>query len=51
VTSLNLDSGGPTRVTDASGQFTVYVGGTFTLNAAQNAGVYQGQFQLQADYQ
>jgi len=51
VTSLDLDSAGPTRVTDSTGQFTVFVGGTFTLNAGQNAGVYQGQFQLQADYQ
>lgn len=51
VTSLVLDSGGATRVTDSSGQFTVYVGGTFSLNAAQPAGVYTGQFDLQADYQ
>lgn len=52
VTSLNLDSGGATRVTNnTNGQFAVWVGGTFTLNAGQNAGVYQGQFQLQADYQ
>jgi hypothetical protein len=51
VTSLDLDAAGPTRVTDTSGQFAVYVGGTFTLNAGQNAGVYTGQFDLKADYQ
>ncbi len=51
VTSLVLDSAGATRVTDSSGLFTVYVGGTFTLNAGQAAGVYTGQFDLQADYQ
>lgn len=51
VTSLDLDAAGPTRVTDNTGQFTVYVGGTFTLNPAQPAGVYTGQFDLKADYQ
>ena len=51
VTSLDLDAAGPSRKTDASGQFTVWVGGTFTLGAGQNAGVYTGQFDLKADYQ
>jgi len=51
VTSLDLDSGGATRTTDTTGQFKVYVGGTFTLNAGQPAGVYSGQFDLRADYQ
>jgi hypothetical protein len=51
VTSLDLDSAGATRVADSTGAFTVYVGGTFTLNANQNAGVYTGQFDLKADYQ
>jgi hypothetical protein len=49
--SLVLDSAGPTRVTDASGQFTVYVGGTFTLAPNQAAGVYSETFDLRADYQ
>lgn len=51
VTSLALDSAGATRVTDSSGQFTVYVGGTFDLAAGQAAGVYTGQFDVKADYQ
>ena len=51
VNSLNLDSGRPSRVADSTGAFTVYVGGSFGLNAGQNAGVYIAQFQLTADYQ
>lgn len=51
VNSLNLDSAGASRVADSTGSFTVYVGGSFGLNAAQNAGVYTGQFQLTANYQ
>jgi Domain of unknown function (DUF4402) len=51
VNSLNLDASGPSRIADASGAFTVYVGGVFGLNAGQNAGVYTAQFQLTADYQ
>jgi hypothetical protein len=51
VTSLSLDAAGATRVADATGAFTVYVGGLFSLNAGQNAGVYTAQFQVTADYQ
>lgn len=51
VNSLSLDAAGPSRVADATGAFTVYVGGSFGLNAGQNAGVYTAQFQLTADYQ
>lgn len=51
VNSLNLDAAGASRVADSTGSFTVYVGGSFGLNAAQNAGVYTAQFQLTADYQ
>ena len=51
VTSLNLDAAGAARVADSTGAFTVYVGGTFTLNPAQPAGVYSAQFQLTANYQ
>jgi hypothetical protein len=49
--TLVLDAAGPTRVTDSSGQFTVYVGGTFTLAANQAAGVYTETFYVRADYQ
>jgi hypothetical protein len=49
--SLVLDSAGTTRVTDSTGQFTVYVGGTFTLAPNQAAGVYTETFDLRADYQ
>ena len=49
--SLVLDAGGPTRQTNASGQFTVYVGGTFTLAPNQAAGVYSENFDVKADYQ
>ncbi|MFL6725087.1 MAG: DUF4402 domain-containing protein [Sphingomicrobium sp.] len=51
VNSLNLDAGGPSRVADSTGSFTVYVGGTFGLQANQAAGVYTAQFQLTSDYQ
>jgi hypothetical protein len=51
VNSLVLDAAGATRVTDSSGQFNVWVGGTFGLIANQAAGVYQAQFNLTADYQ
>jgi hypothetical protein len=49
--SLVLDSAGTTRVTDSTGQFTVYVGGTFTLAPSQAAGVYTETFSVRADYQ
>lgn len=49
--SLQLDAGGATRQTNVSGQFTVYVGGTFTLAPNQPAGVYSENFDVKADYQ
>lgn len=49
--SLQLDAGGARRQTNASGQFTVYVGGTFTLAPNQPAGVYSENFDVKADYQ
>lgn len=48
--ALALDSNGPTRQTDATGQFTVYVGGLFTLAPSQPAGVYSDTFDLTAVY-
>ena len=50
---LTMDStsaAGPIQ-TDGTGQFTVYVGGTFTLAASQAAGVYTETFSVKADYQ
>lgn len=49
--ALVLDSAGATRTADSAGGFTAYVGGTFSLSAAQPAGVYSAQFQLTAEYQ
>lgn len=49
--TLVLDTAGTPRKADPSGGFTVYVGGTFSLLAAQPAGVYSGQFSLTATYQ
>jgi hypothetical protein len=49
--ALSLDNGGSTtRTTDSNGQFTVYVGGTFNIAAAQQNGTYTGQFDLTAVY-
>ena len=51
--ALTMDStsaAGPV-VTDSTGQFTVYVGGTFTLAPNQAAGVYSETFSVRADYQ
>jgi hypothetical protein len=49
--ALSLDNGGLTaRTTDSNGQFTVYVGGTFQIAAAQQNGTYSGQFDLTAVY-
>jgi hypothetical protein len=48
---LSLDQGGATlRNTGTTGAFTVNVGGTFTLGAAQAAGLYTAQFDLTAVY-
>lgn len=49
--ALVLDTAGTPRKADPAGGFTVFVGGTFSLSAAQPAGVYSGQFSLTATYQ
>jgi Domain of unknown function (DUF4402) len=48
---LTVDAAGLTRQASATGQFTVYVGGTFTLAPNQAAGVYSEVFYVKADYQ
>ena len=48
---LNLDSVGNPRSTGATGAFTVFVGGDFSIAANQPAGLYTAQFDLTADYQ
>lgn len=48
---LNLDAGGLTRTIGATGAFTVYVGGDFSIAANQTAGLYSANFDLTADYQ
>lgn len=35
---------------DSSGRFTVYVGGDFTIDPAQTAGLYTANFDLTADF-
>jgi hypothetical protein len=48
---LSLDQGGlALRNTGSTGAFTVNVGGTFSLAAAQPAGLYTAQFDLTAVY-
>jgi Domain of unknown function (DUF4402) len=48
---LNLDNGGPgLRTSGATGAFSVFVGGDFTLAAAQPAGLYTAQFDVTAVY-
>jgi Mat/Ecp fimbriae major subunit len=49
--ALAMDAGGFSRTTDTNGDFTVYVGGTFTLAPNQEAGVYSDTFDVKADYQ
>lgn len=49
--NLVLDSNGTNRTADASGNFVVYVGGTFDIAAAQPSGVYSADFSLTAEYQ
>ena len=49
---LVLDQGGSTtRNTDVNGNFSVGVGGTFTIAANQPAGVYRADFEVTAVYQ
>jgi hypothetical protein len=52
VTNMYVDqSNNLNRQANSSGNFTVYVGGDFTLAASQPSGVYSGTFQLTAQYQ
>lgn len=51
VNSLSVDAAGLTRTANATGNFTVYVGGDFGLTATQPAGVYSADFNLNAEYQ
>jgi len=51
VNSMSVDAGGLTRTANATGGFTVYVGGDFGLSATQPAGVYSADFNLNAEYQ
>ena len=51
VNSMSVDAGGLTRSANATGNFTVYVGGDFGLTKNQAAGVYTGDFNLNAEYQ
>jgi hypothetical protein len=52
VNSMVLDSGNSTtRTIDATGVFTVGVGGTFAIKANQTPGLYKADFDLTADYQ
>jgi len=48
---LSLDNGGSTtRNTGLTGAFSVFVGGDFSIAAAQPAGLYTAQFDLTAVY-
>lgn len=51
VNSMSVDAAGLARQANASGNFTVYVGGDFGLTATQAAGVYSADFSLTAEYQ
>ena len=51
VNSMSVDAAGLTRTANATGNFTVYVGGDFGLTANQAAGVYSADFNLNAEYQ
>ena len=48
--TLNLDNVGPIT-TNAGGQFTSFVGGVFTIDATQAAGLYTADFNLTAEFQ
>jgi hypothetical protein len=50
VNAMSVDAGGLTRTANATGNFTVYVGGDFGLAANQPAGVYSADFNLNAEY-
>jgi hypothetical protein len=51
VNSMSVDASGLTRQANATGSFTVYVGGDFGLTATQAPGVYSADFSLTAEYQ
>ena len=51
VNAMSVDAAGLTRQANATGNFTVYVGGDFGLTANQPAGVYSADFSLTAEYQ
>lgn len=52
ISSLLLDQGNSTiRTIDASGGFSVGVGGTFAIAAGQAPGLYAADFDLTAEYQ
>ncbi|MFL6722454.1 MAG: DUF4402 domain-containing protein [Sphingomonas sp.] len=52
VNSMSVDQNGLlTRQANSTGNFTVYVGGTFGLSATQPSGVYTADFSLTAEYQ
>jgi hypothetical protein len=51
VNAMSVDAAGLTRTANATGNFTVYVGGDFGLSATQAAGVYSADFNLNAEYQ
>lgn len=53
VNDMYLDGGTDTQTVTigATGVFNVYVGGEFALAANQPAGLYEGDFQLTAEYQ
>ena len=50
VSSMTFDSGGTTRVINATGAFQFGVGGTFAIAANQPAGLYTGVFTVTAQY-
>lgn len=53
VNSMSVDGAGLTETltVNGTGDFTAYVGGDFGLSATQAAGVYSGDFNLNAEYQ
>ena len=48
---LNDNTGGNATPLDAQGKFTVLVGGYLLVNGGQNAGSYQGTYDLTVTYQ
>jgi hypothetical protein len=48
--NLVLNTGGSTPTTDATGKFSVFVGGDFNIAANQQQGVYTAQFNVTVNY-